>query len=113
MRVTRIAGALGFGLIASLGVALYAAGRTQGPSDLYKQYCVKCHGEDGTGSTPKGKQLKARDFTDPEFQSGKSDNDLIKTVTKGGEDMPAFGKKLSPEEIESLVKNDVRSFRKK
>jgi mono/diheme cytochrome c family protein len=113
MRVTRLAGALAFGLISSLGVAFYAAGRTQGPSELFKQYCVKCHGEDGTGNTPKGKQLKARDFTDPEFQSGKSDKDLIKTVTNGGEEMPAFGKKLSPEEIEGLVKNDVRSFRKK
>ena len=113
MRVTKFAGALAFGLICSLGLAFYATGRTQGPSDLFKQYCAKCHGEDGTANTPKGKQLKARDFTDPEFQSGKSDKDLIKTVTNGGEDMPAFGKKLSPEEIEGLVKNDVRSFRKK
>jgi len=113
MRITRLAGGIVFGLISCLGVAFYAAGRNQGPSDLFKQYCAKCHGEDGTANTPKGKQLKARDFTDPEFQSGKSDKDLIKTVTNGGEDMPAFGKKLSPEEIEGLVKNDVRGFRKK
>jgi len=28
-------------------------------------------------------------------------------------DMPAFGKKLSADQIESLVKNDVRGFAKK
>jgi len=83
------------------------------PSALFKEYCVKCHGEDGTGNTPKGKQLMARDFTDAEWQSSKSDADLVKTITKGGEDMPAFGKKLTKEQIESLVKEDVRGFGKK
>jgi mono/diheme cytochrome c family protein len=34
-------------------------------------------------------------------------------VTKGGEDMPAFGKKLSKEQIEGLVKKDVRGFGKR
>jgi hypothetical protein len=35
-------------------------------------------------------------------------------VTNGkDDDMPPFGKKLSKEQIESLVKNDVRSFAKK
>jgi hypothetical protein len=33
-------------------------------------------------------------------------------VTKGKDDMPPFGKKLSKEQIESLVKNDVRGFAK-
>jgi len=113
MRVHKLAGALTFALIAGLGVVSFAAEKQAGPSDLFKQYCARCHGEDGTGNTPKGKQLRARDFTDSEFQDAKSDGDLIKTVTKGGEDMPAFGKKLSKEEIEGLVKNDVRSFRKK
>ena len=32
---------------------------------------------------------------------------------KGGEDMPAFGKKLTKEQIESLVKDDVRGFGRK
>ena len=52
----------------------------------------------------------ARDFTDAEFQAAKTDAQLIKTVTEGGEDMPPFGKKLSKEQIESLVKSDVRGF---
>lgn len=82
------------------------------PSALFLEYCAKCHGEDGKGQTPKGKQLKARDFTDGEFQSSKSDADLVRQVTRGGEQMPAFGKKLSAEQIEKLIKEDVRGFGK-
>ena len=108
MKTTRILGALVFGALSGAGVAAYAAGTH--PSDTFKQYCAKCHGEDGRAQTAKGKQLKAQNFTDAQFQSEKSDEDLIKTVTKGGMDMPAFGKKLSKEQIETLVKEDVRGF---
>lgn len=93
---------------------LFARAKAEGhPSATFVEYCAKCHGEDGKGQTPKGKQLMARDFTDAEWQSAKSDADLVKTVTKGGEDMPAFGKKLTKEQIDSLVKDDVRGFGKK
>ncbi len=108
MKSSRVLGAAAFALVAGYGVSLYAA--TEHPSALFKQYCAKCHGEDGKANTPKGKQLMARDFTDAEFQAGKADAKLVKTVTEGGEDMPPFGKKLSKEQIETLVKNDVRGF---
>lgn len=89
------------------------AGEQQHPSALFVEYCAKCHGQDGTGNTPRGKQLMARDFTDAEWQSSKKDDQLLKQVRDGSEDMPAFGKKLSKEQIESLIKNDVRGFGKK
>ena len=111
---TRLAAGVLVLAMASLAAAIPAGGREkEGPSALFVEYCAKCHGEDGRAQTPKGKQLRARDFTDPEFQSSKSDADLIKTVTKGGEDMPEFGKKLTKEQIETLVKLDVRGFRRK
>ena len=91
----------------------YPAAGEQHPSALFVEYCAKCHGQDGTGNTPRGKQLMARDFTDAEWQSSKKDDQLIKQVRDGSEDMPAFGKKLTKEQIESLVKNDVRGFAKK
>ena len=112
MRRTRVAAGLVFGLIAGVGVVLFAAEKEH-PSALFKQYCAKCHGEDGKANTPKGSQLMARDFTDSEFQSSKTDEQLIETVTKGHEDMPPFGKKLTKEQIEGLVKDDVRGFKKK
>jgi cytochrome c6 len=124
MKKTRILGALVFCSIGGAGVALLGVsgapsgpqspqGAEQHPSALFIEYCAKCHGQDGTGNTPKGKQLMARDFTDPEWQSSKKDEQLIKQVTQGSEDMPAFGKKLTKEQIESLVKDDVRGFAKK
>jgi mono/diheme cytochrome c family protein len=112
MTRTRIATVLVFVAVGGAGLSLFAKDATN-PSPTFVEYCAKCHGEDGKGETPKGKQLMARDFTDTEWQSAKSDADLIKTVTKGGEDMPSFGKKLSKEQIESLVKEDVRGFGKK
>lgn len=113
MKRTRIAALAVFGLIAALGVTLLATERQEGPSALFKEFCARCHGEDGTGNTPKGKQLMARDFTDSDWRSAKSDADLIKAIIAGGESMPAFGKKLTPEQIESLVKNDIRGFGRK
>ncbi|MEO8189274.1 MAG: c-type cytochrome [Acidobacteriota bacterium] len=108
MRSTRFAAGLVFSLTAGSALVLLAA--APHPSPTFVEYCAKCHGEDGKGNTPKGKQLMARDFTDAEWQSAKNDAELVKTVTRGGEDMPAFGKKLSKEQIESLVKVDVRGF---
>lgn len=108
MRSDRLLGAAAFALVAGYGVTLYAG--AEHPSALFKEYCAKCHGEGGKGDTPKGKQLMARDFTDADFQAAKTDTNLVKTVTEGDEDMPPFGKKLSKEQIESLVKNDVRGF---
>ncbi|HSB36315.1 MAG TPA: cytochrome c [Thermoanaerobaculia bacterium] len=109
MRRTRVLGGLVFGSILGVAVAVYAA-ETKAPSETFEKYCAKCHGLDGRAKTNKGKQLKAQDFTDPEFQAETSDADLIKAVTEGKDDMPPFGKKLTPEEIQSLVKNDVRGF---
>ena len=111
MKATRSLAALVFLAITGTGVVVFAG--DQHPSALFLEYCAKCHGKDGTANTPKGKQLMARDYTDAEWQSSKTDAQLIKTVTEGGEDMPAFGKKLTKEQIESLVKNDVRGFAKK
>jgi mono/diheme cytochrome c family protein len=124
MKNARILGALVFCAIGGLGVVgpgisggpggppAPQAG-DQHPSALFLEYCAKCHGKDGNADTPKGKQLMARDFTDAEWQSSKKDEQLIKQVTAGSEDMPAFGKKLTKEQIESLVKNDVRGFARK
>ena len=111
MTRSRVLGTATFTVVAAYGVALYAG--QQHPSALFKQYCAKCHGEDGKAQTAKGKQLMARDFTDEEFQASKTDAQLFKTVTGGQEDMPPFGKKLTKEQIESLVTNDVRGFGKK
>lgn len=108
MRRTRLLGALVFGALTSFGLVLFA--QNAHPSEEYKKYCAKCHGEDGKAQTQRGKSLDAQDLTDAEFQSSESDAALIEAVTDGKDDMPPFGKKLTKEQIESLVKFDVRGF---
>ena len=105
-----LAGSLSIALASSASIASGAFA----PSKLFVERCAKCHGEDGRAQTPKGQKMKARDFTDPDFQKGKTDAQLIDAVTNGTEkDMPPFGKVLSAEEIEKLVKEDVRGFAKR
>ena len=111
MKIGRMLPAVVFGGLLSFGVFVYAA--EERPSALFKEFCAKCHGEDGRADTPKGRQLMAQDMTDPDWQTERSDAELIKIVAEGGEDMPPFGKKLTKEQIEDLIKGDVRSFAKK
>lgn len=69
---------------------------------LFKSKCVMCHGEDGSGSTPSGKALKAKDLRSDEVQKN-SDAELTDVITKGRNKMPAFGQKLNPDQIQQLV----------
>lgn len=71
-------------------------------ASLFKSKCVQCHAENGSGNSPSGKALKAKDLRSPEIQS-KSDSELEDVITKGQNKMPAFGQKLKPEQIQQLV----------
>jgi len=69
---------------------------------MYKTQCVLCHVPDGSGSTPTGKALKAQDLRSDVVQK-KSDAELTAAITSGKGKMPAFGKKLKPDDIAKLV----------
>lgn len=78
----------------------------------FNEKCARCHGEDGRGETRSGSMLGVPNFTDEKWwQEEKSDERLINSVTNGKDAMPAFGKKLSKEEIVALVAY-VRHFPK-
>ncbi len=68
----------------------------------FKTNCTLCHGPDGSGNTPTGKALKAKDLRSDEVQK-QSDAALADVITKGRGKMPVFGSKLSPDTIKSLV----------
>jgi mono/diheme cytochrome c family protein len=84
-------------------VALPTAVQGQGDAaKVFKTNCVLCHAADGSGDSPTGKALKAKDLRAPEPQ-GKSDAELSEVIAKGKGKMPAFGAKLSADVIKSLV----------
>lgn len=69
---------------------------------VYAKNCVLCHAADGSGNTSSGKALGAKDLASSEVQK-KSDEELTEVVTKGKGKMPAFGKKISADEIKGLI----------
>lgn len=99
--ILRIAPTVFFISLATL--ALPNAVRAQGDAaKLYKTHCVLCHAADGSGSSPSGKALKAKDLRSDEIQK-KSDAELAELITQGKGKMPAFGQKLKPDDIKQLV----------
>ncbi len=68
---------------------------------LFQSNCLMCHGADGKG-TPTGKAMNVVDFHD-QGAIKMSDAELAAIVSKGKNNMPAFGSRLTPPEIESLV----------
>ena len=69
---------------------------------VYKANCVLCHAADGSGNSSSGKALGAKDLRSAEIQK-KTDEELTGLITTGKGKMPAFGKKLQPEDIKQLV----------
>lgn len=84
---------------------------TRSAAGLYSKYCASCHGKDGRAKTFKAKLNHARDLTDSAWQDQKSDERLFNSITNGKRKMPGFSKKLSEQEIDSLV-SYVRGLRR-
>ena len=84
---------------------------TAGAAELFKAHCAKCHGKDGRAKGMKAKLSGARNLTDPEWQDRVSDERLFNSINNGKGRMPAFGKKLSEAEVDSLVQY-VRGLKK-
>jgi mono/diheme cytochrome c family protein len=74
--------------------------------------CAKCHGKDGRAHTMRGRLSHARDMTNASWQNDVTDERLFNSINKGkGKKMPAFGKKLSEDQIDALVRY-VRQFKR-
>ena len=73
-----------------------------------KGNCTMCHGADGSGSTPAGKAMGARDLRVPEVQK-QTDAEIAKIVSDGRKKMPSFKNKMSEKEIAAAV-SFVRSL---
>ncbi len=72
---------------------------------IFDAQCAKCHGRDGRARTARGRRAHARDMTGASWQDEVTDERLFNSINKGrGKNMPAYGKKLSENEIDALVR---------
>ena len=82
-------------------------------SQLYRKYCISCHGSDGRAKTSKGKFSHARDLTDAQWQEEASDARIFNSIMNGRNvrgNMPAFSNKINEKETDALV-NFVRGLK--
>jgi mono/diheme cytochrome c family protein/uncharacterized membrane protein len=83
---------------------------TPAVSELFAQYCVKCHGADGTGKPVRGRMAKMPNFADPSWPAQRSDAQLQVSILDGKEaEMPSWRGKISEEQASSLVAH-IRAF---
>jgi cytochrome c6 len=110
----RVMKSVGWWLVLLLGVCGSAGAQGNGKASAgaatFKAKCVLCHGADGAGNTPLGKQLQAANLRSKEVQK-RSDAELHKIVHDGEANMPPFGEQLTDDEIDQLIQY-VREFGK-
>jgi mono/diheme cytochrome c family protein len=94
-------------LLLAAAAAPTLAAESQGAT-LFKAKCVLCHGADGSGNTPLGKQLQAANLRSKEVQK-RTDAELEKRVHDGSANMPPFAEQLSDQEIGQVIRY-VRTF---
>ncbi len=84
---------------------------------LYKRQCQMCHGPAGMGDGPAAKMLKGKlpNLADKAVNAKIPDDEMHEAIENGKKtevgNMPAFAKKLKPEEIQDVM-NYVRSLAK-
>jgi cytochrome c oxidase cbb3-type subunit 3 len=67
----------------------------------WQRQCTQCHGAVGRGDGPKGAMVKARDLSDPAWQTSATDAQIAEAIVKGKNAMPAF--MLPPSTVDGLV----------
>ena len=81
-------------------------GQGSNGKELYAENCQICHKDNGTGGkvTIQGKNLKPENLTEDKFKKA-SDEKLMGYIQNGvpDEGMPAFGDKLSDDQVVSIV----------
>lgn len=74
---------------------------------IFRSRCAMCHGPDGRGLSA----MRTPNFTDPAWQVGKTDKELMDALTNGTDrGMPAFGGQLNSEQIDQLIHCLVRGL---
>jgi len=93
-------------LTAMFATTIAAASNAPAAPQMYRRYCVSCHGSDGKAKTSKGRFSHARDLTDAQWQTDVSDERIFNSIMNGRNvrgNMPAFSNKLKENDVNSLV----------
>jgi mono/diheme cytochrome c family protein len=104
-------GALTATVLVAMSLAAGLAKAQGSAPATFKSKCAACHGVDGKGQTAVGKSLGIRDLASAVTQK-MSDADLEQIITKGKNQMPAYGDSLKAPDIKDLVQY-VRAFAQK
>lgn len=95
------------------GLLIATAVRADDTEQVFNFYCAQCHGTGGKGDGPNVTAdfpVDPRNFTKPEEMEKLSDADIKNVILEGGPVaskspmMPPWGKTLSEEQIDGLVK---------
>jgi cytochrome c6 len=78
------------------------AGKAAEGQKLFDTNCSKCHGPDGSGDTPIGKAVGAKDLRATEALK-LTDAQIATQIEKGKNNMPPFGDALNKDQISDLV----------
>ena len=78
------------------------AGKAEDGQKLFETNCAKCHGPDGSGDTPIGKAVGAKDLRAPEALK-LTDAQLYTQIDQGKNNMPPFGGTLDKAKINDLI----------
>ena len=91
-----------------LGLSASTASAADSSADLFKQKCAMCHGANGAGKgkVPALSTAEVQQKSDAEFKTA-----IEKGVKTDKGMMPGNGSKLTPEQVDGLVKY-TRSLRK-
>lgn len=95
-----------FALVMALSLAANAY--AEEAADVWKAKCKSCHGEDGKAKTKMGEKEKIPDITLADWQKNHSDEKIRAAITDGSKEnakMKPFKDKLTPEQIDALVKH--------
>lgn len=98
-------------LLLLISTLMISANAADNGAALFSAKCAMCHGADAQGKTAMGAKLNIRNLVSPEVQK-QSDAELAQIISNGKDKMPAYGAKLSKEEIAQLTAH-IRALAKK
>ncbi len=101
----------GIMLFLALPAAAQAKGATGAGEDVYKGKCQMCHGADGKGQTPMGKNLKLKDLGSSDAQN-MHDSEIRALIENGKGKMPSYKGKLNDKQINDVI-TYLRTFKGK